>query len=402
MKDNVFITFAMMLFISIMASCSDDNKALGTPCAVLNEGELSFTGYATSKVVEFTCNRAWAAKTQDDWVSVTPNSYPGAGENFMAYIRVSATDNDEGESRQSKIDFLVDGDVVATLTVLQDKKNEEDKPVLVSSITWANLQWQVGDAIAVGTQFEAACCAFKDGVSNVLEDENADGWIYEIGYSKENTNPASEEGWTWSNEGWSSDWGDNFFFQLKTPIINDPGIYYYTFRLRTADEQVWAYAGTNGLWDGVDNVNGTFTVVGEAEDDTDYDALAITWANLQWNATTEIDKGAKFEGGTCIFIEGLTNAEQAAVAGNEHITCEIGFGETSDPQDDGWQWQACWWNGDWGDNWYYQGTTSEIMNPGIYYYTYRIRINEKEWAYAGSNGLWDGESNVCGQFTVKD
>ena len=85
----------------------------------------------------------------------------------------------------------------------------------------------------------------------------------------------------------------------------------------------------------------------------------------------------------------------------EDITCEIGYSlNDTDPSGERWTWTSSWFNGDWGDNFYYQGRI-EGLSAGTYYYTFRVRNANGPYKYAGSNGLWDGLTNMNGTFEVK-
>ena len=125
----------------------------------------------------------------------------------------------------------------------------------------------------------------------------------------------------------------------------------------------------------------------------------ISWAYLQWAASTSINQGQVFEAGAAVFAEGLTNAAVASTNG-EGITCELGYSSTNnDPSSAGWTWSSIAFNGDWGNNFYYQGTVSGI-SAGTYFYTFRFKLGTNPYAYAGTNGLWNGTSSVNGSFTV--
>lgn len=132
----------------------------------------------------------------------------------------------------------------------------------------------------------------------------------------------------------------------------------------------------------------------------DYSQLSINWAILgDWTAKNPIQQGEQFETGAQVFIEGLTDLGTGTA--NKHVTCEIGYSTTnSDPSGTDWTWQSCHWNGQWGNNHYYQGKTPEISTAGTYYYTFRFRIDEGTYAYAGTDGLWNGTSSTYKTFQV--
>lgn len=125
----------------------------------------------------------------------------------------------------------------------------------------------------------------------------------------------------------------------------------------------------------------------------------ITWANLQWNAGDKLTEGSIFEAGCCVFANGITNTLESSTG--EDIICQIGY-STKDSRPDGedWVWFDCWFNGDWGDNFYYQGKIEKELPVGIYYYTFRTRNGSGPWKYAGTNGLWDDIDNTSGSFEI--
>lgn len=145
------------------------------------------------------------------------------------------------------------------------------------------------------------------------------------------------------------------------------------------------------------------TVIQDIENGNDRpveEEFPVTWANLEWAAATVIPAGGIFEAGCCVFADGVTNTLESNTG--EAITCDIGY-STSDSRPDGddWTWSACWFNGDWGDNFYYQGRIENALPAGVYYYTFRIRNADGPYKYAGTNGLWDGVENVNGAFTAE-
>lgn len=393
----------MLLLVMVgalaLTACSDDDSADGESLT-LNETTLQFTGYSTSQIIEVDATRQWAAESTVDWITITPDQYPGNDHHFTARVGVLVANNTTGQPRTGTVVFYINETQMATLTVNQDKQDESDKPVETSPITWANLQWQAAEQIAVNTQFEAGTCVFVNGLTNVGEASTDGVPVYvQIGYSKNNSAPTGDD-WTWQDCWFNGDWGDNWYYQGKTPEISEPGTYYYTFRCQYEDG-VYVYSGTNGLWDGKDNALGTFEVIKPEKTEFDYDNAAVAFCNIQWTASNEINAGEQLEAGSKLKIDGLTNAMQAAVAGDDNIVCQIGYGTSADPKGSDWKWADCWWNGDWGDEWYYQGKTEAIATAGTYYYAFRYKIGKQDYIYVGTNGVWDGKDNVCGTVTVK-
>lgn len=395
---NLFISLCIAL---ILWSCEDSEKPIAPASLTISQNELTFSGYRSTLAVKVDATRRWSAVASEYWISVSPDSYPGANESFIANAAVTVSDNATGQPREGQVTFFLEDVEIATLTIKQNIQDEGERPEEEFPITWANLQWAASNLIKPGDAFEAGSCVFADGITNAVDSETGEDITCDIGYSLTDTDP-SGEGWTWTSCPFNADWGNNFYYQGR--IENLPvGTYFYTFRFRNASGP-YKYAGTNGLWDGDTNVNGTFEVKEEEEEDDDdgidYSTLSISWANLQWNAG-DISVGGKLNAGSKLLITGLTDLEEPATKGNKHITCEIGYSATNpDPSGEDWIWETCPWNGDWGNEYYYQGYTSAVENAGTYYYTFRYRIDNGAYSYAGTDGLWNGDSSVCGTFQV--
>lgn len=401
MKQHIYNLFISLCISLIIWSCENSEKPIAPASLTISQNELTFSGYRSTLAVKVDATRRWSAVASEYWITVSPDSYPGANESFIANAAVTVSDNATGQPREGQVTFFLEDVEIATLIVKQKIQDEGERPEEEFPITWANLQWNAGNLIKPGDAFEAGSCVFADGITNAVDSETGEDITCDIGYSLADTDPSSGEGWIWTSCPFNGDWGNNFYFQGR--IENLPvGIYFYTFRFRNASGP-YKYAGTNGLWDGDTNVNGTFEVKEEEEDDDDgidYSTLSISWANLQWNAG-DISVGGKLNAGSKLLITGLTDLEEPATKGNKHITCEIGYSATNpDPSGEDWIWETCPWNGDWGNEYYYQGYTSTVENAGTYYYTFRYRIDNGAYSYAGTDGLWNGDSSVCGTFQV--
>lgn len=405
---HIFISLCIAL---IMWSCKDSDE-IAQPSLIINKTELSFTGYRSTLAVKLDATRRWSAIASDYWISVSPDSYPGANQLFTANVAVTVSDNETGQPREGTVTFFLLDEAVATLIIKQNIQNEEERPDEEFPITWANLQWAASKVIKEGETFEAGSCVFADGVTNVYsESTTGEGIICDIGYSLSDTDP-SGDGWTWSPCPFNQVWNENnYYYQGRTSEIAVAGTYYYNFRFRNGDGP-YKYAGREkedeakgGLWDGITYVNGTFEVKASDEDEyasiDDYSKLSVSWAELgSWTAKNPIEKGEQFETGAQIYIEGLTNLQTGTP--NKHVTGEIGYCATnSDPSDGNWIWTSCDWNGQWGDNHYYQGKTPVISTSGTYYYTFRFRIDEGAYVYAGTSGLWNGTTSTFKTFEVK-
>lgn len=380
-------------------SCDKDDPDAAPVSLEVSTSLLSFTGYHSTLAVKVDATRRWRAVASDFWITIDPDGYPSDGQHFIANVAVTVDDNTTGAIREGSISFYIGDEMMAQVSVTQDRQQEEDRPDEEFPISWANLQWAASTAILEGAAFEAGCCVFADGLTNAMESTTGEGITCDIGYSLQDSQPDGDD-WTWIPCWFNGDWGDNFYYQGKIEGLG-VGTYFYTFRLRNGNAP-YKYAGTNGLWDGQENRNGTFTV-SESDDqgDIDYSQYSITWANIQWTAAVEIRPGEMFEAGSKVLVPGLTDQEEASVD-DKGIICEIGYSrENMNPSEGDWIWTSCPFNADWGGEFYFQGRTPAIDAPGTYFFTFRYKLGpEGSYVYAGSNGLWNGSENVNGTFTV--
>ena len=386
---------------------NEEGTPAGDPVLNLNPASLEFSGWAETKTVEIEANRAWTAEVSDQsWLTISPESYPSSGKLTKVNVAVTVTANDTDSSREGYVVFYLDGVETGFLEVLQKTKADSDKPEGEDAypITWMNYQWTAGDRIKVGDIFEASCCVFANGLTNAVESETGENIRCDIGYTTGDTEPW-EDGWTWQECYFNGDWGDNFHFQVKVLDLPE-GEYTYTFRAYKVDIEEYTYAGyPDGLYDGVDHLFKKFYVsTGEMEDPFDYTGKEVTWANLQWYAAETINVGEFFEAGTKVLIPGITDHEEITGFDSSAISVEIGISltETDPAAETGWTWISAYYNGDWGAEYFYQARTDLIETSGTYNYTFRIKLADNGYVYAGTAGLWNGVDNLVGTFTVVD
>jgi len=396
MKKKSYIL--LILLMGLLVAC-EQKSSIDPESLTISQAELQFTGFNSTHSVKVDATREWRAVSSDWWITVSPDYYPSAGKHFVANMAVTVGDNEGKAPRKGSVSLYVGDVVMATLMVLQDTMSgvapEEEYP-----ITWANLQWKASDAILVGKQFEAGCCVFADGITNVLDSETGEDITCDIGYCTENTRPDGND-WKWMPIDFNADWGNNFYYQGKITDSLAVGTYYYTFRVRNGHGP-YKYAGTDGLWDGEFNVSGQFEVkkTQEEEEGPDLSQYTVTWANIQWTYKTEFFVGDSLNAGSKVLIPGLTNTMSSATG--EGVICEMGYGTTANPRNANWIWRKCPFSADWGQEFYFQGFTDGIATAGTYYYTFRYSLDRKKtYVYAGSDGLWDSATNPCKTFTVK-
>ena len=262
------------------------------------------------------------------------------------------------------------------------------------SVSWANLQWIADEELELGEMLDAGAKVFVNGLTN--SDLEAgfgnEQFEVEIGYGKEADPTVSS--WTWKAIPFSSDWGDDYYFQGKSDPINIAGTYYYSFRIKYAGKD-YVYADSNGLWNGTSALSKTFTVK-----DSEFARYSVTWANIQWIASDHLTVGGLLEAGAKVFVPGLTDSADSY--GTEQFEVEIGYGVESTPVGTSWTWYPISFNADWGIEYYFQGKTEAINTPGTYYCGFRIRFAGKDYVYADLNGLWDSTSAMSKTFTVSE
>lgn len=257
-----FYNLLLFLCLSLaLWSCKNSDGDVVEASLTLNTSELSFSGFRSTLAVQVDATRRWSALPSDYWISVSPDHYPSANEHFLANAAITVHANETGEAREGRVTFFLQDEEIATLLIRQDKQNEEERPEEQFPITWANLQWTASTSLTEGDTFEAGTCVFADGITNALESTTGEGIVADLGYSLTDTDPSGPD-WTWTSSPadcyFNGDWGDNFYYQGRLTGLS-AGTYYYSFRIRNGSGP-YKYAGTNGLWNGVDNVNGTFEV----------------------------------------------------------------------------------------------------------------------------------------------
>lgn len=257
------------------------------------------------------------------------------------------------------------------------------------TISWAHLQWEAATTVQTGDEFEALGLVFAAGITDAAEPDGA-AIKAQLGYGQ-TANP-TDASWTWKDAPFNGTWGQNLAYQVKTDPMNVAGVFHYSFRFRLADVDEWAYAGSDGLWDETEHPCKTFTV-------TSSDVYTISWAHLQWEASTTVNAGADFEAMGLAFAEGLTNAETKK---HDAISAQIGYGASDNPTDPEWTWKDAAFHSEWGNNFAYQEKIASPSVNGTYYYSFRFKINESYgvWVYAGVNGLWENSEHPCKTFEV--
>lgn len=109
----------------------------------------------------------------------------------------------------------------------------------------------------------------------------------------------------------------------------------------------------------------------------------ISWGNYQWNAGASVT--TSFEAGSSVYASGVTDL--ATDGDGTDIACWLGFSTSnSDPSGSDWKWVKISFNGDWGNNWYYQGKLIGLP-AGTYYYAWRYQYQTEAYFYVGGSGV---------------
>jgi len=341
-----------------------------------------------------------------NWVAATYNGDDGDNDEYLANIGTGITT--EGTYYYVSRFQLSDGDFVyggysdagggfwdgttnvsGVLTVTDDITPDE--------ITWANLQWPADGEIELGNEFISYAQLYVEGVTGTgTASDRIQAWI---GFSTEDTDPASWTSWIGADFNGNVTDNDEYLANIG-PQILETGTFYYASRFKL-DDQDYVYGGFSpsggGFWDGTTNVSGVLTVT-EDQPDPDFD-----WVNLQYPGSGTIEPGADYDVYAQAYIEGLTGSGTV----NPEISAWIGY-STSNTNPDSWtNWIAAPFASAQGDNDEFMANLgAEFPGEGTYYYASRFQLGEGEYYYGGysatGGGFWDGTTNVSGVVIVQE
>jgi ABC-type cobalt transport system substrate-binding protein/predicted DNA-binding WGR domain protein len=280
-------------------------------------------------------------------------------------------------------------------TVTAENNTEKVWTVTVTEaeivIGWANLQWPENGTITTGDAFDVYAQVYSAGVTDQAgQGTGITAWI---GYSTEDTDPAT---WTnWIAASYNGDAGNNDEYTADLGAeIAAAGTYYYASRFQP-DGGSFVYGGYNGgFWDGTNNVSGVLTVNEEAADPV------IGFANLQWPASGNIEPLQEFNVYAQAWIDGITGSGSATA----DLQAWIGY-STDDTDPATWtNWVAADFSSAQGNNdEFVLDLGAEMINEGTFYYASRFKYLEQDYVYGGFNGgFWDGTNNVSGVLTVAE
>ncbi len=134
-------------------------------------------------------------------------------------------------------------------------------------IGFANLQSPATGSITEGESLTAYGQVWADNLTNGAG--QALGVYAWVGYSSTDTDPST---WTdWMPASYNTDSGNNDEYMAAFGSDLTPGTYYYAFRY-VLENGMYAYGGTDGIWNGTNSVSGVLTVNADLVDPTNLTA----------------------------------------------------------------------------------------------------------------------------------
>ena len=264
-------------------------------------------------------------------------------------------------------------------------------------ISWANLQWPPNGEIAPGNEFTVYAQVYAAGITD--EEEQGTGITAWIGFSLTDTDPATWTNWMAASYNGGEASNDEYLANIGTQLT-DEGTYYYASRFKLNDGD-FVYGGYSvdggGFWNGTTNVSGVLTVTNEIT------PAEISWANLQWPPSGEINTNEEFTVYGRVYIEGHTGNNNPP----DLLSAWIGFSlQDTDPAE--WtNWVPASFFGSIEGNDEFKGDIGASINTtGTYYYATRFKMGDGNYVYGGysetGGGYWDGVDNVSGVLTVSE
>ncbi len=337
--------------------------------------------------------------TTNDWVDSYLVEATMTGLNGTAAI--------PGQPDGTTIDYYAMTSTVASITENYDlytiklNNNEGENyqcqvgVVVPAVIDWANLQYPESGVIMSGDAYDVYAQVHIEGITD--EPGQGAGVQAWLGYSTEDTDPAT---WTnWIIADYHGDVGNNDEYLADLgAVLSDEGTYYYASRFQYLD-QSFVYGGYSasggGFWDGVTNVNGVLTITGTPPDPE------IGWANLQYPESGTIQPQQEFNVFCQAWIENITGQVDPAPG----LQAWIGY-SLNDTDPAGWtEWiPADYFGAAASNDEFMADLGSQMVAPGTYYYASRFQYLSQDFVYGGysvnGGGFWDGVDNVSGVLTV--
>lgn len=264
-------------------------------------------------------------------------------------------------------------------------------------ITYANLHWPPTASIPIGGSVDVYAQVEATGVN--LTGSGYEGLVVWIGYSNENTNPATWTNWNSTTYNGISGFTNKpeYLGQLGSGITQG-GTYYYASRFQLAG-QGFIYGGYSvdggGFWNGTSNISGVLTVEGTPPDPV------IGWANLQWPPSGTIEPGQEYIVFSQAWIENITGQPSPAPG----LQAWVGY-NTENTNPDTWtNWIEATHNGAAGNNDEFVADLGAAIDvEGTYFYASRFKLDEQDYVYGGfsdgGGGFWNGTNYVSGYLVV--
>jgi hypothetical protein len=126
----------------------------------------------------------------------------------------------------------------------------------------------------------------------------------------------------------------------------------------------------------------------------------ITWANLQYPESGNIETGETFEVYGQALIPGITGQDTSAPG----LQAWVGYNNSNTNPNTWTNWILADYNGSDGNNdEFFADLGAAIPTAGTYYYATRFQLNVDPFVYGGfSGGFWDGTTNISGTLTITD
>jgi len=268
---------------------------------------------------------------------------------------------------------------------------------LPDTIGWANLQWPPSGEIMPLDEYIVYAQAFIYNLTSLdgpLVDLQA--WV---GYSSSDSDPSTWTNWVPAAYLGEVDDNDEYSIDLGA-LMSTEGTYYYATRFQYL-AQDYVYGGFSdaggGFWDGVDQVSGVLTVTNDPSPEV------ISWANLQYPASGEIEPEAPYLVYGQAYIENVTNQENPV----DGLQAWIGYSDTDNDPSTWTDWIPASFSSNQDNNDEYEADLGFSMpNEGTFYYATRFKYLDQEYVYGGysesGGNFWDGADYVSGILNVEE
>jgi len=256
------------------------------------------------------------------------------------------------------------------------------------AVDWANVQWPPNGNILEGQTHTVYAQVYESGVTEAPgQGAGIECWI---GYNNADTDPSTWAEANWTVASFNTQFGNNDEYAAAIGGNLAAGTYYYASRFRITGG-LYQFGGYNGgFWNGETNVSGVLTI-------TNND---ITWANLQFPSSANIEEGGSADIYARVFVPSVTaNAGASAL-----IQSWIGWSTVDNDPATWTNWAVAGYSSQQGNNDEYMAAIGSTLPVGTYYYASRFKFRDDAFVYGGysgdGGGFWDGVTYVSGVLTV--